>query len=130
MSRKGSRLTERRLIPFEAARDVAYPYDGPRALHRSPVRHNSCLVYPRIAVLFDADRGPLRLRIVGNLEVNLDENVVHCSFVLIWTSHHNGCLSRCGASVETFNNVQRSVQPLRSVQQRCSKPFSHSDTLI
>ena len=55
MGRKGSRLTEQRLIPFEAARDVAYPYDGPRALHRSPLRPNSCLVYSRIAVLFYAD---------------------------------------------------------------------------
>ena len=32
---KGSRLTEQRLVPFEAARDVAYPYDRPRAFHRS-----------------------------------------------------------------------------------------------
>jgi len=36
MGRKGSRLTEQRLVPFEAARDVAYPYDRPGALHRSP----------------------------------------------------------------------------------------------
>src|SRR5215831_14042414 len=33
MGRKGIRLTEQRLVPFEAARDVAYPYDRPRALH-------------------------------------------------------------------------------------------------
>src|SRR5580700_9519198 len=57
MGRKGNRLTEQRLIPFEAPRDVAYPYDGPRALHRSPLRPNSCLVYSRIAALFYADSG-------------------------------------------------------------------------
>src|SRR5580704_3660841 len=34
MGRKGSRLTEQRLVPFEAARHVPYPYDRPRALHR------------------------------------------------------------------------------------------------
>src|SRR5437879_2465454 len=34
MGRKGSRLTEQRLVPFQAARHVAYPYDRPRALHR------------------------------------------------------------------------------------------------
>jgi len=37
MSREGSRLTEQRLIPFEAARHVAYPYDDPRALRRVPL---------------------------------------------------------------------------------------------
>ena len=42
MGRKGNRLTEQRLIPFEAPRDVAYPYDGPRALHRSRLRSDSC----------------------------------------------------------------------------------------
>src|SRR5712664_3222008 len=47
MSRKGNRLTEQRLVPFEAPRDVAYPYDGPRALHQSPLPPNSCLVYSR-----------------------------------------------------------------------------------
>src|SRR5260370_12972780 len=57
MGRQGNRLTEQRLIPFEAPRDVAYAYDGPRALHRSPMRPNSCLVYSRIAVLFYADSG-------------------------------------------------------------------------
>jgi hypothetical protein len=36
MGMKGNRLTEQSLIPFEAPWDVAYPYDGPRALHRSP----------------------------------------------------------------------------------------------
>src|SRR6266436_7324174 len=46
MSRKGSRLTEQRLVPFEAARHVAYPYDRPRALHRVPLRTNSCLDRP------------------------------------------------------------------------------------
>src|SRR5579871_5149179 len=29
------RLTEQRLVPFQAARHVAYPYDRPRALHRA-----------------------------------------------------------------------------------------------
>src|SRR6267154_6102780 len=38
MGRKGGRLTEQRLIPFEAARHVAYPYDRPRALHRVPTQ--------------------------------------------------------------------------------------------
>ena len=33
MSRKGRRLAEQRLVPSEAARHVAYTYDGPRALH-------------------------------------------------------------------------------------------------
>src|ERR1700736_1377263 len=37
MGRKGSRLTEQRLVPFQAGRDVAYPYDRPRALHRVPL---------------------------------------------------------------------------------------------
>src|SRR5260370_30733577 len=37
MGRKGSRLTEQRLVPFQAARHVAYPYDRPRALHRVPL---------------------------------------------------------------------------------------------
>ena len=36
MGRKSSRLTEQRLVPFEAARHVAYPYDRPRA-HRVPL---------------------------------------------------------------------------------------------
>jgi hypothetical protein len=30
--REGSRLTEKRLVPFKAARHVAYPYDRRRAL--------------------------------------------------------------------------------------------------
>src|ERR1700687_1267203 len=47
MGRTGSRLTEQRLVPFEAARHVAYPYDRPRALHRvPPLRTNSCLDRP------------------------------------------------------------------------------------
>src|SRR5580704_6263196 len=37
MGRKGSRLTEQRLVPFEAARHVAYSYDRPSALHRVPL---------------------------------------------------------------------------------------------
>ena len=37
MGRKGSPLTEQRLVPFEAARDVAYPYGRPRALDRSSI---------------------------------------------------------------------------------------------
>jgi hypothetical protein len=37
MGRRGSRLTEQRLVPLEAARHVAYPYDRPRALHRVPL---------------------------------------------------------------------------------------------
>src|SRR5260370_8121623 len=37
MGRKGSRLTEQRLVPFQAARHVAYPYDRPRALHWVPL---------------------------------------------------------------------------------------------
>jgi hypothetical protein len=36
MGRKGSRLTEQRLVPFQAARHVAYSYDRPRALHQVP----------------------------------------------------------------------------------------------
>jgi hypothetical protein len=40
---EGYRLTEQRLVPFEAVRHVAYPYDRPRALHRIPIlRTNSC----------------------------------------------------------------------------------------
>src|ERR1051326_4314905 len=35
MGRKRSRLTEQCLVPFEAACDVGYPYDRPRALHWS-----------------------------------------------------------------------------------------------
>src|SRR5216683_779295 len=47
MGRKGSRLTEQRLVPFEAVRHVAYSYDRPRALHRVPLlRTNSCLDRP------------------------------------------------------------------------------------
>src|ERR1700686_1227107 len=37
MGRKVSRLTEKRLVPFEAARHVAYPYDRPRTLHPVPL---------------------------------------------------------------------------------------------
>src|SRR6202035_5123077 len=37
MGRKGSRLTEQRMVPFQAGRHVAYPYDRPRALHRVPL---------------------------------------------------------------------------------------------
>jgi hypothetical protein len=37
MGRKGSRLTEQRLVPSEAARHVAYTYDRPRALHQVPL---------------------------------------------------------------------------------------------
>ena len=37
MGRKGSRLAEQRLIPFEADRHVAYPDDRPRALHPVPL---------------------------------------------------------------------------------------------
>src|ERR1700694_4774039 len=37
MGRKGSGLTEQRLVPFQASRHVAYPYDRPRALHRVPL---------------------------------------------------------------------------------------------
>jgi hypothetical protein len=37
VGRKGSRLTEQRLVPFRAGRYVAYAYDRPRALHRVPV---------------------------------------------------------------------------------------------
>jgi hypothetical protein len=33
MGRKGIGMTEQRLIPFEAAWDVVYSYDCPRALH-------------------------------------------------------------------------------------------------
>jgi hypothetical protein len=33
MGRKGSRLTEQRLVPLQAARHVAYPKNRPRALH-------------------------------------------------------------------------------------------------
>src|SRR5262245_16298557 len=35
MGWKSRRLTEQRLVPLEAARHVGYPYDRPRALHRS-----------------------------------------------------------------------------------------------
>ena len=37
MRRKRSRLTEQRLIPFEATRHVANSYDRPSALHRVPL---------------------------------------------------------------------------------------------
>src|SRR5436305_9199725 len=37
MGGKRSRLTEQRLVPFEAARHVAHPYDRPRSLHRVPL---------------------------------------------------------------------------------------------
>jgi hypothetical protein len=37
MGRKGSRLTEQRLVPAEAGRHVAYCYDRPGALHRYPL---------------------------------------------------------------------------------------------
>ena len=33
MGRKGSRLTEQRLVPAEALRHIAYPYNRPGALH-------------------------------------------------------------------------------------------------
>ncbi len=37
MRRRGSGLSEQRLIPFEAARNVAYPDDCPSAFHRLPL---------------------------------------------------------------------------------------------
>jgi hypothetical protein len=37
MDKRRRRLTEQRLAPFHAARHVAYSYDRPRALHRSPL---------------------------------------------------------------------------------------------
>src|SRR5436305_11301327 len=37
MGGKRSRLTKQRLVPFEAVRHVAHPYDRPRALHRVPL---------------------------------------------------------------------------------------------
>src|SRR5580692_3895936 len=46
MGRNGSRLAEQRLIPFEAPLHAADPYDRPRALHRVPLRINSCLDRP------------------------------------------------------------------------------------
>ena len=36
MGRKGDRLPEERLIPFEAGRHVSYADDRPRALHTAP----------------------------------------------------------------------------------------------
>src|ERR1700730_3913848 len=36
MGRKGSRVTEQRLIPFQAAQHVAYSYDRPYSRHRVP----------------------------------------------------------------------------------------------
>src|SRR6267143_1202657 len=63
MGRKGSQLTEQRLVPFEAAQHVAYPYDRPRALHRVRLCELILLrptwiqpVIPELAVLFYADR--------------------------------------------------------------------------
>src|SRR5260370_11393122 len=62
MGRKGSRPTEQRLVPFEAARHVAYPYDRPRALHW--VRLCGLILFrptwiqpviPELTVLFYAD---------------------------------------------------------------------------
>src|SRR5262245_30141051 len=38
MGRKASRLTEQRLVPSEAGRHVAYPYNRPRSLHRASLR--------------------------------------------------------------------------------------------
>lgn len=38
VGREGSRLAEQRLVPSEAARHVAYTYDGPRALHGRRLR--------------------------------------------------------------------------------------------
>src|SRR5580704_8205654 len=46
MGRKGSSLTEQRLVPFDAARHVAHPYDRPRALHWAPLRPDSGLDRP------------------------------------------------------------------------------------
>ena len=66
--------------PFEAPRDVAYPYDGPRALHRSPLRPNSCVVYPRIAVLLCRPGGLSGYRIVGDWEVNFWMVALRASF--------------------------------------------------
>ena len=36
MGGKRSGLTEQRLVPFEAARDIGHPYDRPGALHQLP----------------------------------------------------------------------------------------------
>jgi hypothetical protein len=47
MARKSSRLTEQRLVSFEAARDVVYPYDRPYAFHRSSPAVVSPAVLPQ-----------------------------------------------------------------------------------
>ncbi len=42
----GSRLTEQRLVPFEAVRHVAYPYESTCASSRPLLQTNSCLDRP------------------------------------------------------------------------------------
>jgi hypothetical protein len=66
--RHNSRLTEQRLVPFEAARYVAHTYDRPRALHRVPLRGpNSCLdrtwIQPVIFKQWGNDVRSLRLSV-------------------------------------------------------------------
>src|SRR3954447_10976605 len=55
MGGKRSRLTEQRLVPLEAVRHVAYPYDRPRALHRVPLcgltSNSTSRLYPSVAFM-------------------------------------------------------------------------------
>jgi hypothetical protein len=54
MGRKGSRLTEQRLVPFQATQHAVYPYDRPRALHQVPSAVNdSNLILPAGDVRID-----------------------------------------------------------------------------
>jgi hypothetical protein len=45
MGRKAIRLTEERLAPFEAGRDIAYRYNLPGSLHQAVVRKNKIRGY-------------------------------------------------------------------------------------
>src|ERR1700680_3203658 len=80
MGRRDSRLTEQRLIPFQAARHVAYPYDRPRALNRAtPLRTNSCLDRPRYNPVMDGlKRSSRRQPILFILASTISQNLPYC----------------------------------------------------
>src|SRR5258707_5999357 len=79
MGRKGSRLTEQRLVPFEAARHVAYPYDRPRALHRVPLCGLILVTPTWIQPVMDGlKRSCLRQPIVFTLASTISQNLPYC----------------------------------------------------
>src|ERR1700730_5659512 len=80
MGRKGSRLTEQRLVPFQAGRHVAYSNDRPRALHRVPLC-GLILVYTDLdtPVMDGLKRSSRRQPIVFTLASTISQNLPYCA---------------------------------------------------